>query len=105
LSLLGTAYLFDNASHEKAIGNFQQNLELAKTIPSSNNQVTALVNAYLNLGNANYFIGNYDKAIEYYEEALAIQRSIKEPQFERINRQIEGSNLQALSSVYASKGD
>ncbi|MFM6272604.1 MAG: tetratricopeptide repeat protein, partial [Dolichospermum sp.] len=105
LSLLGTAYLFDNASHEKAIGNFQQNLELAKTIPSSNNQVTALVNAYLNLGNANYFIGNYDKAIEYYEEALAIRRSIKEPQFERINRQIEGNNLQALSSVYASKGD
>jgi len=105
LSLLGASYLFGNASYEKAIGYFQQNLELAKNLPGSNNKVTALTNAYLDLGNANYFIGNYDRAIGYYEEALAIRRSIKELQFEQINRQIEGNNLQLLSSVYASKGD
>jgi len=105
LSLLGSAYLFGSASDDKAIGYFQQNLELAKNLPSSNNKVTAITSAYTHLGSANAFLGKYDKAIEYYEEVLAVLRSIKEPQFEKINRQIEGANLQSLSAAYASKGN
>ena len=105
LSLLGGAYLFGSASHDQAIAYFQQNLEFAKNLPNSNNKFNVLINAYHDLGSANAFLGDYDKAIEYYKEALDIQRSIKEPQFQQISRQIEGASLQFLSSAYTSKGD
>ncbi|MEC4811917.1 MAG: CHAT domain-containing tetratricopeptide repeat protein [Scytonema sp. PMC 1069.18] len=114
LPLLGSAYLFgcidsnqvfsrknSNTSSQQAEQYFQRNIELAKIHPNSSQYATALGN----LGVVYSVLGKYDPAIDYLQQALTIQRSIKEPKFEQINRQIEGINLRFLGWACTAKGD
>jgi len=114
LSLLGSAYLFgcidsnqnfyrinSSKDSQQAEKYFQKNLELAKTHPNSSQYAIALSN----LGVVYSVLQKYDSAINYFQQSLTVQHSIKEPHFERINRQIEGINLRFLGWAYAAKGN
>ncbi|MFB2980963.1 CHAT domain-containing protein [Microseira sp. BLCC-F43] len=101
LGRLGATYLFGIGDYSKALDYFQQGLVLARkfNLPSEE------ANALSNLGIANSVQGDYSQAIPYYEQSLALVRQDKRPQFESINRQIEGIELRFLARAYAVKGE
>jgi len=84
-----------------AFNSWQQALQIYRALKNRPGEVRALTNLatiYNSLSNSYNSLGNYDKAIEYAQQTLALAREIKD-------RQIEGVALGNLEAAYYSLGN
>jgi CHAT domain-containing protein/tetratricopeptide (TPR) repeat protein len=98
---LGNAYLFGAGEYSKGLDYFQQSLKLAQQLNFAGREALALES----LGTAYMTVGDYRQAIQHYEQYLERMRQDKRPQFESLNRQIEGIGMRFLARAYAGLGE
>ncbi|HBB35740.1 MAG TPA: Fis family transcriptional regulator [Cyanobacteria bacterium UBA8803] len=101
LSLVGSAYLLTLTNLNQGIEYFQQYLSLARSLQDEADESGALSN----LGMAYLIQENYGKAIDYFNDSLAVLRKSNNSKFASINRQQEGNILGYLARTYAALGD
>ena len=70
-TLIGMCYGLTN-DLEKAIVSFNSALQVSKTLKDSTN----IAQGYFNIGLANYFLGKYDAATDYYIQSLKIREEL-----------------------------
>ncbi|MGB5770645.1 MAG: tetratricopeptide repeat protein [Crocosphaera sp.] len=85
----------------KALGSYYQALDISREIGDRNGEASS----YNNLGLAYYSLGEYQQAIQYYQQSLAITTEIGAAEGTRSARNGEASSYNNLGNAYSSLGE